>query len=212
MKKILLIIALFLSINAIAQEMEVDGQLEVNHLWVNSGSDYPNIRLGKSFNDQIYVDNNSTLNSTFGGGGMFFRVQKGAFYDNPNEDWNDDYIDAMMITDEGNVIIGVRHPDSKLVVNGTIKASEVIITAQPTADFVFADDYTLRPLDEVQAFIEANKHLPEVPSAKDMEENGMGMAKMNQLLLQKVEELTLYMIEQQKQIDAMKTTIDGFQN
>ena len=73
-----------------------------------------------------------------------------------------------------------------------------------TADFVFEDDYELRPLHEVEQFINQNKHLPEIPSAKEMEsEDGIGLAELNKLLLQKIEELTLYMIEQQKQIEEL---------
>jgi hypothetical protein len=98
--------------------------------------------------------------------------------------------------------IGTMEPSSALEVNGTIKATnikatEIKVEAQ-TADFVFEEDYHLKSLEEVEQFITNNKHLPDVPSAKQMEENGVGLAEMNKLLLQKVEELTLYLIEQKK--------------
>ena len=93
--------------------------------------------------------------------------------------------------------------DYKLVVNGTIGAKEIKITDPLTADFVFAEDYQLKPLSEVENYIKENSHLPDIPSAKNMEENGIGVAQMNQLLLQKIEELTLHIIKQQKQIDEL---------
>jgi DNA polymerase III delta prime subunit len=88
---------------------------------------------------------------------------------------------------------------SELEVKGLIRASEIKVEAQ-TADFVFEEDYQLRPLQEVEAFVKANKHLPEIPSAQEMEKEGVNVAQMNKLLLQKVEELTLYSIEQEKKL------------
>ena len=104
----------------------------------------------------------------------------------------------------GNVGIGITAPAAKLHVDGNIIAKEIKVEAQ-TADFVFEDDYQLKSLEEVEQFITTNKHLPDIPSAKQMEKDGVGLAEMNKLLLQKVEELTLYVIEQQKEIVRLKT-------
>jgi hypothetical protein len=71
-------------------------------------------------------------------------------------------------------------------------------------DFVFKKDYTLTPLNELEQFITENQHLPNVPSAVEVEANGVELGEMNALLLQKVEELTLYIIQMQKQIDELK--------
>ncbi|GAF05556.1 hypothetical protein [Saccharicrinis fermentans] len=79
---------------------------------------------------------------------------------------------------------------------GNLAANNIIVTANgETADFVFADDYYLAPLSEVENYILTHKHLPDIPSATQMEEQGVNLAEMNKLLLQKVEELTLYAIE-----------------
>ncbi|WP_461639621.1 hypothetical protein [Labilibaculum euxinus] len=106
----------------------------------------------------------------------------------------------------GNVGIGTTSPTAKLEVNGTIKATEIKVEAQ-TADFVFEEDYELKSLEEVEQFVQTNKHLPDIPSAKEMKENGVGLAEMNKLLLQKVEELTLYVIELKKENKAIKSII-----
>ena len=101
-------------------------------------------------------------------------------------------------TNTGNIGIGTKTPREKLEVAGTIRATEIKVMAQ-TADFVFEDNYELRPLDEVEAFINDNGHLPDIPKATEMEKDGIALAEMNKLLLQKIEELTLYIIEQEKQ-------------
>jgi hypothetical protein len=67
------------------------------------------------------------------------------------------------------------------------------------ADFVFDKKYSLRKLSEVKSYIEQNQHLPEIPSAKEMQTNGVELGEMNKKLLQKVEELTLYLIDKDKQ-------------
>lgn len=90
-------------------------------------------------------------------------------------------------------------------VQGTIRAAEVKVESIDNfPDYVFSDAYNLRPLAEVSDFIKANGHLPEIPSAQEVKENGMSLVEMNKKLLQKVEELTLYIIEQQRQIDELK--------
>lgn len=76
------------------------------------------------------------------------------------------------------------------------------------ADFVFSPDYQLKPLSEVEAFVKENKHLPEIPSEKQMVENGLNVNEMQIKLLLKIEELTLYVIEQNKQNKDLQKQID----
>jgi len=109
----------------------------------------------------------------------------------------------------GNVGIGTSVPDYPLTVNGSIHAKEVRVDLSvPGPDYVFANDYKLPSLEEIKIYIDENKHLPEVPSAAAMEKNGVQLGEMNMLLLKKIEELTLYMLKQQQQIDDQKKEID----
>jgi hypothetical protein len=97
----------------------------------------------------------------------------------------------------GNVGIGTTSPDHQLDVNGTARAEEIIVETTG-ADFVFQDDYDLRSLEEVEAYIQEHGRLPEIPSAEQMQAEGMQVGDMQTRLLQKIEELTLYLIEQEK--------------
>jgi hypothetical protein len=107
------------------------------------------------------------------------------------------------LTTSGSVGIGITNPCSKLAVNGTISCKKIVVIANPS-DFVFNHDYKLRPLPEVAQFITAHKHLPDIPSGNEMLKNGIELSDMQGKLLQKIEELTLYVIAQQERIDALE--------
>lgn len=112
-----------------------------------------------------------------------------------------------ILRDNGNVGIGVLNPVNKLEVNGVIRANEVIVETG-WADYVFQDDYKLKPLSEVEAFIKVNKHLPSLPSADKIQEKGAHVAELMTKMMEKIEELTLYSIEQKKEIDELKRRLD----
>jgi hypothetical protein len=98
--------------------------------------------------------------------------------------------------------------DGNMYLNGTAHVHEVKIETTEWADFVFRDDYRLKPLSEVNTFIKENKHLPEIPSATEIEENeGVNVGDMQVKLLQKIEELTLYLIQQDNTIQELKSEI-----
>ena len=126
--------------------------------------------------------------------------------------------DVIMTAGSGQVGIGVDNPEYKLDVAGTVHANSVIadgniraseiIVSTTGADFVFADDYQLRPLSEVKTFIQENKHLPEIKSAQEMQENGVGINELQTQLLQKIEELTLYILQQEERIKVLEAELN----
>ena len=91
-----------------------------------------------------------------------------------------------------------------LRVLGGIKAQKVTVTQNVWADYVFADDFKLRPLAEVATFIGKNKHLPDVPSQSEITTNGLDLGEMQKIHMQKIEELTLYLLEQEKRIQELE--------
>ena len=114
--------------------------------------------------------------------------------------------DAIII-DGDKVGIGEYSPDYKLDVNGTIHAKEIIVDMNGWSDFVFNKDYKLSPLNEVYNYIQNNGHLPNIPSEKDVKDNGVNVVDMQAKLLQKIEELTLYVIEQDNKIKNLESQL-----
>lgn len=98
----------------------------------------------------------------------------------------------------------------KMAIGGGILTEKVRVATNGTtfwADFVFDKNYKLRPLSEVESYIKTNKHLPEIPSTAEVTKDGIDLAQTQALLLQKVEELTLYVIEQDKKIKKLESKV-----
>jgi hypothetical protein len=150
------------------------------------------IRFGEysNTNDQgAYIHYNASAN--------IFNI--GVHHASNGDDINSDYNAISIIRSTGNVGIGTQAPGThKLAVNGTIRAKEIKVETD-WADFVFEDDYQLMKLSDLEEFIQENGHLPEIPTEKEVEENGVSLGEMNSKLLQKIEELTLYTIQLQKE-------------
>ena len=112
----------------------------------------------------------------------------------------------------GYVGIGTINPQSLLAVKGTITAQKVVVTQTGWSDYVFDSSYQLLPLSSVESFIQTNKHLPDVPSARDIQKEGNDLADNQRVLLQKIEELTLYIIQQNKKIERQETHLQTLEN
>ncbi|WP_430906535.1 hypothetical protein [Maribacter sp. 2-571] len=110
---------------------------------------------------------------------------------------------------QGNVGIGTADPgaDWKLAVNGKIRAKEIKVETD-WADYVFEKDYPLPTLAEVEAHIAQKGHLINIPSAAEVEANGVELGEMNKLLLEKIEELTLYLLELNKKIETKDSKVE----
>jgi len=121
----------------------------------------------------------------------------------------------VLFKNSGNIGIGLGTmaiPAGAMVaVGGKVVCKEIEVTLTGLPDYVFSSDYKLRSLYDVENFINSNKHLPDVPSAKEVVENGLNLGDMNATLLQKVEELTLYMINLQKENDALKVRVSNLE-
>ena len=104
----------------------------------------------------------------------------------------------------GKMGIGTFNPDYKFSVNGSIRSKEVVVESA-WADYVFDSGYQLRSLVEVEEFIQQHKHLPDIPSAKEIAEKGLAVGDIQKKMMEKIEELTLYVIELKKEIEKLKT-------
>jgi len=140
---------------------------------------------------------NSSINFLRGGS-----VVGGSITFNTNED-----IERVRINHEGNVGIGTSTPREKLSVNGKIRAQEIKVETANWPDYVFAKDYELPSLQETEKHIKEKGHLPGIPSAEEVKVNGVELGEMNKKLLQKIEELTLHLIEMKKENDEQKKDI-----
>jgi hypothetical protein len=146
--------------------------------------------------------------TNYGDGGYGFALNangSGGIYHDLNN------INLVMGFADGKVGIGVMptyESNYKLLVAGGILATEVKVQLQGEwRDFVFKKGYKLRSINEVETFINQNGHLPEIPDAKTVKSDGINVGEMNALLLQKIEELTLYIIQQQKQLDMLQEKV-----
>lgn len=118
---------------------------------------------------------------------------------------------VVYVNSSANVGVGTTNPQSKLAVNGTIMAKEVKVTQSGWSDFVFAQDYRLLPLDELETYVGTEKHLPGIPSAQEVKEKGLAIADTLSKQMQKIEELTLYLIQLKKENEQLKERITALE-
>jgi hypothetical protein len=110
----------------------------------------------------------------------------------------------MWIKGDGNVGIGTNNPQAKLAVNGLVRAREVKVESTNWPDYVFNPTYRLPALSVVKAYIIKNQHLPDMPSESEVVKEGVNLGEIVKLQTKKIEELTLYLLEQDKQMQAQK--------
>ena len=132
----------------------------------------------------------SIVQSTQQGGNPFYSAANSRLYIAPN----------------GNVGINTTDPANALSVNGTVQAKEVLVNTN-WSDYVFAPDYHLRSLKDTAAYIEQNHHLPDIPSAAEVKQKGVGVGEMESKLLAKIEELTLHMIQAEQRNQELQERI-----
>lgn len=137
------------------------------------------------------------------------RIGTSAVTTRPLFSWDSYGSRKMLLTSNGSLGIGTNTTGThKLAVEGSIGAREIKVMATGWADFVFKNDYNLPTLQEVEKHIKENGHLANIPSEKEVLENGVNLGEMNAKLLQKIEEMTLYMIEQNKEIIDLKNRLN----
>jgi len=115
--------------------------------------------------------------------------------------------EKLRILGNGNVGIGKINPTNKLDVNGTIHSQEVKVDMTGWSDFVFKKEHRLPTLTEVEKHISEKGHLENIPSEQEVLKDGINLGEMDSKLLQKIEELTLYIIDQEKKTQELKTII-----
>lgn len=152
-------------------------------------------------NDGSYQDATGQNLSTVSITDPLYNLPKGTYYGTYDINAKTSNFAAIA---NGNVGIGISNPANKLDVNGLIHAKEVKVDLQNWPDYVFKKAYNLMSLSEIENFILEKGHLPNVPSADEVVKNGVNLGEMDAKLLEKIEELTLYSIEQNKQIKKLQ--------
>ncbi len=176
-------------------KLDVNGEIAIGSGSVNANT------------TKMYIRNTSGKTWAISSGGNMNNQTNFSIYNWTDHSSETTPLPYFNITQEGNVGIGLHTPTTKLDVAGTIRAYEVKVCLSQGCDFVFKSDYKLMNLRKLEEFVKTNQHLPEIASEKEMTENGVNMKDMQMKLLQKIEELTLYTIEQNKNLEQQNAKI-----
>ncbi|RXK85953.1 hypothetical protein [Filimonas effusa] len=168
---------------------------------VNGTGRFGIAKIGSGIEQGFYQDasNGAYRSLNNGDNGFYFQDNGGA---------NTSMFIGLFGPFSGRVGIGTIRPQSELAVKGTITSMKVKVTQTGWPDYVFDSSYQLPSLPQIETFIHQNKHLPEVPSATEVKTNGLDLGDNQAILLKKIEELTLYIIQQNKQIDQQNKQIN----
>jgi len=121
---------------------------------------------------------------------------------------NDGGNEGIRVDNNGNIGVGTANPTQPLTVRGKILATEIEVVSSISADYVFEPEYKLMPLTDLELYLEQNKHLPGIPSVAEFSTQGQNLGKMDDLLLRKIEELTLYIIRQNQLIEELRKDLN----
>ncbi|WP_294959862.1 tail fiber protein [uncultured Flavobacterium sp.] len=177
-------------------------------LWASEpGLSYTGVGIGNNIHNFNNPNGGLKLLNT-ARGGSYIRLLDCAMQFNVVNSVGEDK-QVMSINTSGNVGIGTLNPDTKLAVKGTIHSQEVKVDMEGWSDFVFKKEYNLPTLEQVQKHIAEKGHLENIPSEEEVLKNGINLGEMNAKLLQKIEELTLYIIQQEKKSNAQAIQIEA---
>lgn len=148
---------------------------------------------------------------------MFFRAGGDGGWKQWNEVWSSanfnpaNYLPLTGGTITGKVFIGATTAQRDLDVNGNIKTRKIKVTQTDWPDYVFDSAYRLASIKQVEKYIQQNKHLPDVPSAAEVQRDGVDLGNNQTVLLKKIEELTLYIIEQNKRMEMLEKKVQDLE-
>jgi hypothetical protein len=182
-------------------KLEVDGNLLLlpspYQMYINPGYTFDKTKPGMRSNFGSLVLNSIDRGTIYLNRDVYSDVLIESSPDGVND------IEVAAFKANGNVGIGTTNPNAKLAVNGNIAALQITVAAT-LPDYVFSGDYPLISLDSVNRYIQANHHLPGVPSADSVAKAGLNLGDNQSVLLKKIEELTLYLLQQQRELEALK--------
>ncbi|WP_240628108.1 cell wall anchor protein [Flavobacterium anhuiense] len=172
------------------------------------------------FQTRLYVKENGTSNATWRGrivasgdlNAIVMGEYNGKAWFGAHNSLLNAWSDLIIQADGGNVGIGMINPKNKLDVKGTVHSQEVKVDMENWSDFVFKKEYNLPTLEEVEKHITEKGHLENIPSEEEVLKNGINLGEMNAKLLQKIEELTLYSIQQNKKIEEQSKEIESLKS
>jgi|GEM_PF-2565531 len=201
-------------------KVDVDGDVNVTGNFRINGSE---INQSQWSNTNALTYNGNLVNITDAGSSLSFKAHnpyvqinsstnKIDFWTSTGSVWNELSIGKINVHGDavidGKIVNGSTNikSDAKLAIAGNVKAYEITVD-NTWSDFVFDDDYKLTPLMDVEKYLTENNHLQGIPTASEIEKNGLPLGELVKLQMQKIEELTLYVIEQQKEIEKLKVKI-----